>query len=250
MFCFFWLVAKGIQLELKRTMLLLVSSLLLAVVVVRSSDTDDLRSLVESLIDQNAKLTAANAKLEARVDGLHAQLMQVQQRGERNTAKLESQAGRRRLSTAVSTQRRGLSSGTCADPNAPQLHVEGIGSFADDIVIANQSVKEQLLNCSQSISELQSKLNLFTGGGAPVTNVSAVNVTTYDFTTRVQADETNSIHILDHDFCVPVPTTLCDNGYTTYYTKKMTLSDDTMTYSDTTTGWCTTEITVFCFDIL
>jgi len=50
-----------------------VSSLLLAVAVVRSSNTDDSRGLIESLIEQNVKLTAVADELGADVNKLRQQ---------------------------------------------------------------------------------------------------------------------------------------------------------------------------------
>jgi len=155
--CFglFDLLRKGFNNEPQRTMFLLVSSLLLAVVVVGSSDTDDLRSLVESLKDHNAKLTAVANELGEDIAKLRQQydyfiVATTTQRDKdklwrlKTAERLESLAGSRRLSTAVSTKRRGLASGTCADPNAPELLVEGVCICTEGLLVEGRNISKEL----------------------------------------------------------------------------------------------------------
>ena len=135
-------------------MLFVASSLLLVGVVV-SSDTDDLRSLVESLAEQNTKLASTTDQLGADISQLQQQYDTLvastatqrdkQQRWRRETAKqLESLAGRWGLSTAVSTQRRGLSSGTCTDPDAPELFVKGVCSCTEGLLVEGRNITKEL----------------------------------------------------------------------------------------------------------
>ena len=132
--------------------------LLLAVrVVVGGSEVDDLRGLVDVLVERNAKLMATVdelrtdfSELEQTLDELvasraargkeHAQWQQE------TTAKLQSSlAGRWRLSSAVSTQQRRLaSSDTCGDPSGPTLLVEGVCSCTEGLLVEGRNITQEL----------------------------------------------------------------------------------------------------------
>eukprot|EP00750_Incisomonas_marina_P024678 INCI5139.24.p1 GENE.INCI5139.24~~INCI5139.24.p1 ORF type:complete len:488 (+),score=59.76 INCI5139.24:219-1682(+) len=118
-------------------------------------EEEDLRRLVAVLVEQNTQLTAA-------ADGIRADLSQLQQQhgalvasttAQRHehalwqreaTAKLQSLVGGRRLSAPVSAQRRGLSSGTCADPSGPRLLVDGVCSCTGGLLVEGRNVTAEL----------------------------------------------------------------------------------------------------------
>ena len=115
----------------------------------------DLHRLAAVLVEQNTQLTEV-------VDGLRVDLFQLQQKHaglfasttaqshedarwrREATAKLQSLVGGRRLATAVSTQRRGLSSDTCADKTGPRLLVEGVCSCTGALLVEGRNVTKEL----------------------------------------------------------------------------------------------------------
>ena len=115
----------------------------------------DVNELIDILVKQNARLTAA-------ADALREDLFQLQQtynalflstaverheqaRWQRETSKqLASLAGRRTLVTAASTQPRELSQGACADASAPQLLVEGVCSCTEGLLLQGRNVSKEL----------------------------------------------------------------------------------------------------------
>ena len=120
-----------------------------------SSETGDLRGLVDVLVERNTKLMATidelrtdfselKEKCDALVASTTAQRQRDAQWHQDTAAKLESLAGRRRLSSAVSTQRRGLSSETCGDPSGPALLVEGVCSCTEGLLVEGRNVTKEL----------------------------------------------------------------------------------------------------------
>ena len=122
---------------------------------VSDTDAEDLRGSVDVLKQQQPRLLAT-------IDGLRADFSELQQKHDdlvaltaaqhhreaqwhQDTAsKLESLAGRRRLSPPVSRQQRGFSSGACADPDAPTLLVEGVCRCTGGLLVAGRNVTKEL----------------------------------------------------------------------------------------------------------
>eukprot|EP00750_Incisomonas_marina_P001807 INCI11675.1.p1 GENE.INCI11675.1~~INCI11675.1.p1 ORF type:complete len:454 (+),score=62.85 INCI11675.1:147-1508(+) len=138
---------------------------LLVVGLVSCSETSDLRGLVDVLVERNTKLMATidalrtdlsdlKEKYDALVASTTAQRHEEAQWQRETTEKLQSLAGRRRLSSAVSTQRRGLSSDTCGDPSGPALLVEGVCSCTGGLLVEGRNVTAEL-------DELATALELF-----------------------------------------------------------------------------------------
>ena len=133
---------------------ILVSSLLLLVRLVWSTaQEDDLRRLKHAQAEQK--------QLSAALDELRADLVHLRQRygilfasttvqrhkqaewQRDTTARLESMAGERRLSTAISSHRR-LSSGACVDPSGPQLAVDGVCSCTSGLLVEGRNLTKEL----------------------------------------------------------------------------------------------------------
>lgn len=122
-----------------------------------SSESGDLRGLVGALTAQQTRFEATInelrsdfSKLQEKYDALvawaTAQRHEEAQRQRGTAKKHEFLAGRRRLSPAVSTKRRGLSSGTCtaAQEDAPALLVEGVCSCTEGLLVEGWNVSGRL----------------------------------------------------------------------------------------------------------
>ena len=128
---------------------------LLAITGVRSSETSDLRDLIEVVAEQSALLASMT-------DELAADLSQLQQQHDTLAAatatqrekelawrrgiaeELDAFSNRRRESSTASQRRRGLSAGTCADPDVPALLVKGVCSCTDGLLVKGRNVTKEL----------------------------------------------------------------------------------------------------------
>ena len=119
------------------------------------AEAEDLRGLVDAATEQQAQLLATTdglcadlSELRQRQDALVASTTAQHQRDAQwrqdAAAKLESVADRRRLASAVSNQRRGLSSDTCANPPGPRLLVNGVCSCVGDLLVEGRNVTAEL----------------------------------------------------------------------------------------------------------
>ena len=119
------------------------------------TETSDLRELVDVLVEQNEKLMATIDELRtdfSELQGTHDELVasttahdhERTQWQQETTEKLQSLASRRRLTSALSTQRRGLSSDTCGDPSGPTLLVEGVCSCTEGLLVEGRNVTKEL----------------------------------------------------------------------------------------------------------
>ena len=120
-----------------------------------SSETGDLRGLVDVLTERHTQLEATidelrtdfsdlNDKYDDLVASTAAQSHERAQWQRETTEKLQSLAGRRRLTSAASTQRRGLSADTCGDPGGPTLLVEGVCSCTGGLLVEGRNVTKEL----------------------------------------------------------------------------------------------------------
>jgi len=134
--------------------------LLLGPTIVWSADCDenDLRGLVAVLVEQTNQLQQELSQIRNAYDTLQQDSVQLQQKHathERKYARWQREinkkinswvgGGRRHLSNATSTRRRGLSSSsTCSDASSPQLLVEGVCSCTGGLLVAGRNVTEEL----------------------------------------------------------------------------------------------------------
>jgi len=119
------------------------------------SETGDLRGLIGVLTEQQTQLKATidqlrtgftnlKEKYDTLVASTTAQHHAEAQWQRETTEHLQSLAGRRRLTSAVSTKRRRLSSDTCGDPNGPELRVEGVCSCTGGLSVQGRNVTREL----------------------------------------------------------------------------------------------------------
>ena len=136
-------------------MRLFLSPFLLVGQLVGSSATSDCCEFVDVCAEQQAQLKATinelltdfselKEKYDALVASTTAQRHERAQWQRETNETLQLLAGRRRLTSAVSTQRRGLSSDTCADPSGPTLLVEGVCSCTEGLLVEGRNVTKEL----------------------------------------------------------------------------------------------------------
>jgi len=216
--CVLFACCKRSPVANQRTMRLLVSSLLLVVVHVSCQKPVDLRGIVLALEERNAKLVTTVAELRGHLihlqqqydafGALTASRRDEQERWRRGTAeKLESLSGGRRLSSAVSTKQHGLSSGTCADPDAPALLVQGVCTCTKGILVQGRNVTKDLETLLEATMTTTSTSTSSSKSTSTSTSTSTTTTTTTSTELKTMLGDTLTVRFaypdMDTDFRAP-----------------------------------------------